>query len=30
VRRFSWESIAREVYRVYDALVDEAECLVAQ
>jgi D-inositol-3-phosphate glycosyltransferase len=30
VRRFSWGSIASEVYRVYDALVDEAECLVAQ
>jgi len=30
VRRFSWCSVARQVNDVYDAIVDEAECLVAQ
>ncbi|GHO91770.1 glycosyl transferase family 1 [Reticulibacter mediterranei] len=30
VRRFSWSSVARQVHDVYDAIIDEAECLVAQ
>jgi D-inositol-3-phosphate glycosyltransferase len=30
VRRFSWCSVARQVSDVYEAIIDEAECLVAQ
>ncbi len=30
VRRFSWSSVARQVYQIYDALLEEAGCLVAQ
>jgi hypothetical protein len=30
VRRFSWSSVACQVHDVYDAIIDEAECLVAQ
>jgi D-inositol-3-phosphate glycosyltransferase len=30
VMQFSWSSVASQVYKVYDALLDEASCLVAQ
>jgi hypothetical protein len=30
VAQFSWSRVASQVYDVYDALVDEASCLVAQ
>lgn len=30
VQRFCWSSVARQIYNVYDTLVAESECLVAQ
>lgn len=30
VMQFSWNSVARQIHDIYDALLDEASCLVAQ